>query len=279
MDHSHGKVEPSFKKVTSNNDNLSPPKPLPMHHSNSANNFPESKSHKAPVDLPHKANSHQDIGENLIGDDPFLHKQDLNMDFNINVDEAFGVTQTQPQNIPSQNTKEEVLLNFETVNQSPKNSPPAPSNSNDFDIGGLGGLSGIDFSQDKNKEEEKEKPPNIIKQVKEIHAKEEQDQVEWEEARRAHDNRINMWKGAQVPNSIKTLLCTLHTILWKGAKWEVVGMDKVQNPIQVKKLYRKAILITHPNKVNLAPTEQKFIANRVFSALNEAWKVFETTGQ
>lgn len=31
-------------------------------------------------------------------------------------------------------------------------------------------------------------------------------------------------------NHIKVLLCTLHTVMWQGNKWGVVGMDKLTQP-------------------------------------------------
>lgn len=80
-------------------------------------------------------------------------------------------------------------------------------------------------------------------------------------------------------NSIKVLLCTLHDVLWPSANWKRVAMHEVIDQNAVKKTYRKAILITHPDRQNQATTDQKFLANRVFGTLNEAWKVFEQTGQ
>lgn len=71
----------------------------------------------------------------------------------------------------------------------------------------------------------------------------------------------------------------MHDVLWPEANWKRVGMHEFESPTSVKKLYRKAILITHPDRVNNSPTEQKFLANRVFGTLNEAWKIFEKTGQ
>jgi curved DNA-binding protein CbpA len=56
-------------------------------------------------------------------------------------------------------------------------------------------------------------------------------------------------------------------------------MHELGDPNSVKKLYRKAILITHPDRVNKSATEIRFLASRIFGALNEAWKVFEQTGQ
>lgn len=51
-------------------------------------------------------------------------------------------------------------------------------------------------------------------------------------------------------NHIKVLLCSLHTILWEGHNWQVIGMDKMSDQNQVKKYHRKAIMMCHPDKVN-----------------------------
>ena len=79
-------------------------------------------------------------------------------------------------------------------------------------------------------------------------------------------------------NHIKVLLCSLHTVLWEGNSWQIVGMDKLADPNSVKKLHRKAIMMCHPDKIN-AKTEQNqdkvFIANRVFAALNEAYNEYK----
>jgi curved DNA-binding protein CbpA len=56
-------------------------------------------------------------------------------------------------------------------------------------------------------------------------------------------------------------------------------MHEVIEQNSVKKLYRKAIVITHPDKVHKSPTDQKFLANRIFGTLNEAWRIYEQTGQ
>ena len=43
---------------------------------------------------------------------------------------------------------------------------------------------------------------------------------------------------------------------------------------QVKLAYRKAMLVVHPDKCAEATAEQKFIAKRVFEAVNEAYTTF-----
>lgn len=50
--------------------------------------------------------------------------------------------------------------------------------------------------------------------------------------------------------NIRALLSTLHTVLWEGeTRWKPVGMADLVTPDQVKKYYRKAALVVHPDKV------------------------------
>ena len=50
--------------------------------------------------------------------------------------------------------------------------------------------------------------------------------------------------------NIRALLSTLHTVLWEGeTRWRPVGMADLVTPDHVKKYYRKAVLIVHPDKV------------------------------
>jgi len=45
-------------------------------------------------------------------------------------------------------------------------------------------------------------------------------------------------------------------------------------PVQIKKQYRKAMLIVHPDHCINADSETKFICKRVFEAINEAYDEF-----
>jgi hypothetical protein len=51
-------------------------------------------------------------------------------------------------------------------------------------------------------------------------------------------------------SNVRALLCTIHTILWPGAKWTKCEMASLVTPTDVKKAYRKACLAVHPDKVN-----------------------------
>ena len=79
-------------------------------------------------------------------------------------------------------------------------------------------------------------------------------------------------------NNIKVLLCTLHTILWEGHTWQIVGMDKLNDPNTVKKYYRKAMMMCHPDKTSTLSeknADKIFISNRVFAAVNEAFNEYK----
>lgn len=60
--------------------------------------------------------------------------------------------------------------------------------------------------------------------------------------------------------NIRALLSTLHTVLWEGeTRWRPVNMADLVTPDQVKKFYRKAVLVVHPDKVQ----DHVFVLNQV----------------
>ncbi|XP_036377954.1 putative tyrosine-protein phosphatase auxilin isoform X2 [Megalops cyprinoides] len=78
--------------------------------------------------------------------------------------------------------------------------------------------------------------------------------------------------------NIRALLSTMHTVLWEGeTRWKPVSMADLVTPEQVKKVYRKAVLVVHPDKATGEPYEQ--YAKMIFMELNDAWSEFESQGQ
>lgn len=280
--------DPVFEKAKSDlphYDNFSPSKHKNIPHSNSHNNL--SDAHKEKRHSVHKLHSQKGHDDELIGgfDDDEVnghHSQDNtynDMDFNIDTDDIFGSHDNKPHHIPSeQPSKPDTLLDFETTHNVPHSQPPKKDDT--FDLaGGLGDLEGFDFSAKPEETKTPEKPISLIDHVSNIHKAGEKEKEEWAEAYKKYDHKIKIWKGMPVLHSVKILLCTLHDVLWEGSSWKRMGMHELGDPNSVKKAYRRAILITHPDRVNKSPTDQKFLANRIFGALNEAWKVFEATGQ
>jgi hypothetical protein len=86
--------------------------------------------------------------------------------------------------------------------------------------------------------------------VKQIFNKEKENQQNWEKAYDRNEDKIANWVGRPMKNHVRVLLCTLDQVLWKDHGWERVGMDKVLDPQAVKKYYRKATMLCHPDKIN-----------------------------
>ncbi|CAH0486590.1 unnamed protein product [Peronospora farinosa] len=88
--------------------------------------------------------------------------------------------------------------------------------------------------------------------------------------------RLKGWAedNGRVKN-IRTLLSTMHQVMWEDCKWSEVNMGKLIQPNDVKKYYRKAMIVVHPDKSGGRSAEQLLIAERVFAALNNAWEEFQ----
>ncbi|RWS29397.1 cyclin-G-associated kinase-like protein [Leptotrombidium deliense] len=80
------------------------------------------------------------------------------------------------------------------------------------------------------------------------------------------------WKENKTRN-IRALLGSLHTIVWDGCNWQNVGMHQLINSSDVKKMYRKACIAVHPDKV--IGTSHEELAKLIFVELNDAWSEFE----
>jgi curved DNA-binding protein CbpA len=53
-------------------------------------------------------------------------------------------------------------------------------------------------------------------------------------------------------------------------------MDKLSDPNEVKKQYRKAMLLCHPDRIQSHEDPDKiYIANRCFAALTDAFNIFK----
>lgn len=68
---------------------------------------------------------------------------------------------------------------------------------------------------------------------------------------------------------ILTELLNDHQVLWPECGWQPVSLTDMINAAQVKKVYRKATLCIHPDKVQQkgANLQQKYVAEKVFDLL------------
>lgn len=89
------------------------------------------------------------------------------------------------------------------------------------------------------------------------------------------DQNLRAWLAGKETN-IQLLLSTLHQILWPNSGWSSVPVTSLIDSSQVKKAYQRARLCLHPDKLQQkgATTRQKYIAQKAFSTLQEAWGVF-----
>ncbi|XP_042056797.1 J domain-containing protein required for chloroplast accumulation response 1-like [Salvia splendens] len=103
-------------------------------------------------------------------------------------------------------------------------------------------------------------------------------QFEQEEKRRIAEvleYDIKRWAAGKEGN-IRALLSSLEQILWPESGWRSVSLTDMITSNSVKKVYKKATLYVHPDKVQQkgANLQQRYIAEKVFDILKEAWNKF-----
>ncbi|CAK9134915.1 unnamed protein product [Ilex paraguariensis] len=91
------------------------------------------------------------------------------------------------------------------------------------------------------------------------------------------DIEIKRWSAGKEGN-LRALLSTLQYVLWPECGWQPVSLTDLITGASVKKVYRKATLCIHPDKVQQkgANLQQKYIAEKVFDLLKEAWNKFNS---
>ena len=119
---------------------------------------------------------------------------------------------------------------------------------------------------------------NVEQALREKHERDQRERVEaieLDDARSKFDKNLTAWQTVnKEKRNVRTLLTTMHTVLWSGNSWKPIGLGDVIEPKQVKLQYRKAMLVVHPDKVSKLSTETQFIAKRVFEGINEAYQEF-----
>ncbi|KAJ9146257.1 hypothetical protein P3X46_028545 [Hevea brasiliensis] len=118
----------------------------------------------------------------------------------------------------------------------------------------------------------------VAKAVADMNQRDVQTQHEQEERRRIADKmdaEIKRWAAGKEGN-MRALLSSLQHVLWPDCGWEPVSLTDLITSASVKKVYRKATLCVHPDKVQQkgATVEQKYTAEKVFDILKEAWNKF-----
>ncbi|KAK9113163.1 hypothetical protein Scep_020682 [Stephania cephalantha] len=93
------------------------------------------------------------------------------------------------------------------------------------------------------------------------------------------DARIKQWSTGKEAN-IRSLLSTMQYVLWPESGWKPVPLVDIIESNSVKRAYQKALLCLHPDKLQQkgAAVHQKYIAEKVFDILQEAWTHFNSLG-
>ncbi|XP_039023924.1 J domain-containing protein required for chloroplast accumulation response 1-like [Hibiscus syriacus] len=90
------------------------------------------------------------------------------------------------------------------------------------------------------------------------------------------DAKIRQWSGKQ--EHIRSLLSTLQYVLWADSGSKPVPITDIIEGRAVKKSYQKALLCLHPDKLQQkgAASYKKYIAEKVFDILQDAWTQFNS---
>lgn len=118
----------------------------------------------------------------------------------------------------------------------------------------------------------------MIKALNEKNQRDYQAQQEQDEKHRVAaslDGDIKRWAVGKEGN-LRALLSSLQNVLWAGSGWQAISLTDLITSTAVKKAYYKATLCVHPDKVQQkgATVQQKYIAEKVFDLLKEAWNKF-----
>ncbi|XP_068469495.1 uncharacterized protein [Phaseolus vulgaris] len=89
------------------------------------------------------------------------------------------------------------------------------------------------------------------------------------------DRDIRLWSSGK-RTDIRLLLSSLHHILRPESGWYAIPLMSLLESSHVKKAYQKARLCLHPDKLQQrgATSLQKYVAEKAFSILQNAWAAF-----
>ncbi|KAL9311820.1 Auxilin-like protein 1 [Arabidopsis thaliana] len=105
--------------------------------------------------------------------------------------------------------------------------------------------------------------------------KTQKEQIERNRLAEALDADVKRWSSGK-ENNLRALISTLQYILGAESGWKPIPLTDLVSSASVRKAYRKATLYVHPDKLQQrgASTQQKYICEKVFDLLKEAWNKF-----
>ncbi|KAF5736021.1 Chaperone DnaJ-domain superfamily protein putative isoform 1 [Tripterygium wilfordii] len=105
----------------------------------------------------------------------------------------------------------------------------------------------------------------------------QREQMERNRLAESLDADVRRWSSGKEGN-LRALLSTLQYILGPDMGWQSIPLTEVITSAAVKKAYRKATLCVHPDKLQQrgASIQQKYICEKVFDLLKDAWNRFNS---
>ncbi|KAK8948886.1 Auxilin-related protein 1 [Platanthera zijinensis] len=105
----------------------------------------------------------------------------------------------------------------------------------------------------------------------------QREQAERDRLSESLDVLVRKWSIGKDGN-LRLLLSTLQYILAPESGWQPIPLADIINAPAVKRAYRKATLCVHPDKLQQrgATIQQKYICEKVFDLLKEAWEKFNS---
>ncbi|CAN6347964.1 unnamed protein product [Urochloa humidicola] len=123
----------------------------------------------------------------------------------------------------------------------------------------------------------RERAAKALAEKNERDMQQQREQAERHRIAETLDFEIKRWAAGKEGN-LRALLSTLQYVLWPECGWQPVSLTDLITAAAVKKVYRKATLCIHPDKVQQkgANLQQKYIAEKVFDLLKESWNKFNS---
>jgi len=84
--------------------------------------------------------------------------------------------------------------------------------------------------------------------------------------------KVEEWSKGKEAN-VRALIASLQDVLWEGHSWKPVSVGEILQPAAVKKAYRRAALVCHPDKHTGGEHEK--LARAIFMQLAESYTKFE----
>ncbi|SBS87631.1 conserved Plasmodium protein, unknown function [Plasmodium ovale] len=183
----------------------------------------------------------------------------------------------------------------DTLNENVKKDTNSRKYTEQNELSGMGGMSGLsgrhesvlekygcknstDLLSTYNIERQDSVKTKVSNRLQELKEHRYQEEVKFKEKAVASEKikkQIFKWSknSDDTYKDLKVMLSTLNDVLWENSEWKHVSMSElISNTAMVKKTYKNAILLCHPDKHRDKSVERVLRAEMIFQALNNAYK-------